>query len=283
MSRATSGPSTYLRPDARLRVLWLHNVHCGPDPHAVMSSCNVVLCLSDWALQLARRFYPHVDPEKFARTRNGIDTSLYRREPRREGFQVVYSSSPDRGLDKLLDYWPAVRAARPGRGAARVNYGFDTWEKMIATTRDVVGDAQVQIFKTRLANMSGQGVVSQGARAAAIVAPRGRKRIWLRWRNLHGGNGPHVPDERLIDQFGTLLWVVIGVGIARVPSNRELVSYRDGMTGHVQGSEIHSGPAAPADLDTVLTIPSAGLKGSGPNESPRRPRSPSRYRRNRSR
>ena len=84
-----------LRPDARLRVLWLHDVHCGPDPHAVMSRYDVVLCLSDWALQLARRFYPHVDPEKFARTRNGIDTSLYRREPRREGFQVVYSSSPE--------------------------------------------------------------------------------------------------------------------------------------------------------------------------------------------
>ena len=163
-----------LRPDARLRVLWLHDVHCGPDPHAVMSRYDVVLCLSDWALQLARRFYPHVDPEKFARTRNGIDTSLYRREPRREGFQVVYSSSPDRGLDKLLDYWPAVRAARPD-AELHVYYGFDTWEKMIATTRDVVGDAQVQIFKTRLANMSGQGVVSHGRVGQAELA-----RAWLR-------------------------------------------------------------------------------------------------------
>ena len=174
MSSRDLRAAAVLRPDARLKVLWMHDVHCGPDSHAAMSGYDVVLCLSDWALQLARRFYPHVDPAKFVRTRNGIDTSLYRGEPRREGFQVVYSSSLDRGLDKLLDYWPAVRESRP-EAELHVYYGLDTWEKMIATARDAVGAAQVQVFRTRLANMAGQGVVFHGRVGQAELAG-----AWLR-------------------------------------------------------------------------------------------------------
>ena len=150
-----------LRPDARLRVLWAHDAHSGPDPSGAMNKYDVVLCLSDWALHLLRRFYPHVAPEKFVRTRNGIDVALYREAPRREGFRVVYSSSPDRGLDKLLDYWPAVREGRPD-AELHVYYGFDTWERMAERSRDAVAAASIQIFRTRLANMAEQGVTSHG-------------------------------------------------------------------------------------------------------------------------
>ena len=163
-----------LRPDARLRVLWSHDVHSGPDHYNFMGGYDVVLCLSDWALNLARRFYPHVPPEKFVRTRNGIDASLYREAPCREGFQVVYSSSPDRGLDKLLDYWPAVREVRP-EAELHVYYGFDTWEKMAERNRDAVAAASIQVFRTRLQNMAEQGVTSHGRVGQAELAA-----AWLR-------------------------------------------------------------------------------------------------------
>jgi glycosyltransferase involved in cell wall biosynthesis len=153
--------SDAVRPDCRLRCLWMHDVHAGPDHRRRLGGYDVVFCLSRWALDLAQRFYPHVPPGKFVQTRNGIPVDLYRAEPVKTGWRVVYSSSPDRGLDRLLDFWPTVRRLRPD-AELHVYYGFDTWEMMATRACDDVAAAQIQIYKTRLAAMAGQGVVAHG-------------------------------------------------------------------------------------------------------------------------
>jgi protein O-GlcNAc transferase len=150
-----------VRPDCRLKVLWMHDVHAGQDHHRRMGGYDAVFCLSRWALDLAQRFYPHMPPKKFVQTRNGIPTDLYRAAPAKEGWKVVYSSSLDRGLDRLLDFWPSVRAFRPD-AELHVYYGFDTWERMALHDCDEVAMAQIQVFRTRLANMAEQGVVLHG-------------------------------------------------------------------------------------------------------------------------
>jgi protein O-GlcNAc transferase len=150
-----------VRPDARLKVLWMHDVHAGPDTYRRLGGYDSVLCLSRWALELAQRFYPHVPADRFVQTRNGIPLDLYQLDPVKEGWRVVYSSSPDRGLDRLLDFWPTVKKLRPD-AELHVYYGFDTWEKMAVHACDDVAAAQIQIYKTRLAAMAGQGVVSHG-------------------------------------------------------------------------------------------------------------------------
>ena len=161
------------QPDARLKVLWSHDVHFGPDPHKIMSDYDHVLCLSRWALDLVRRFYPHVPAERFVQTRNGIPTELYQPGPVKEGFRVVYSSSADRGLDRLLDYWPAIRKMRPDAELC-VYYGFDTWEKMAARNHDYVAAAQIQIFRARISALADQGVTLRGRVGQAELA-----RAWL--------------------------------------------------------------------------------------------------------
>jgi glycosyltransferase involved in cell wall biosynthesis len=150
-----------VRPDCRLRVLWMHDVHAGPDTYRRLGGYDSVLCLSRWALDLAQRFYPHVPPDRFVQTRNGIPLDLYRSDPVKEGWKVVYSSSPDRGLDRLLDYWPTIKKMRPD-AELHVYYGFDTWERMAVHACDDVAAAQIQIYRTRLAGMAELGVVAHG-------------------------------------------------------------------------------------------------------------------------
>lgn len=92
---------------------------------------------------------------------------------------MVYSSSPDRGLDKLLDYWPEVQRMAPG-ARLLVMYGFDTWEKIAAARGDLVGQLKVQILKSRLTKMAGDGVVYAGRAGQRDVADAYmRAALWL--------------------------------------------------------------------------------------------------------
>jgi glycosyltransferase involved in cell wall biosynthesis len=152
-----------LKPRCRLSALWMHDIHVGPDPHGLMKRYDIILNLSGWARETAWRYYPEVPREKFVVTRNGIDTSLFAfaGPVEKKGCKVVYSSSPDRGLDKLLDWWPAIREMQPD-AELHVYYGFDTWERMATLRRDRIAKLQIGIFRTRMERMREQGVVSHG-------------------------------------------------------------------------------------------------------------------------
>ena len=154
-------PALRLLPTTRLSVLWMHDIHVGADPHGFMKEYDIILNLSMWARDTAMRYYPRVPPERFVVTRNGIDTKLFAGPIAKDGCKVVYSSSPDRGLDKLLDWWPSIREMRPD-AELHVYYGFDTWERMADLRSDKIAKLQIGIFRARLASMEGQGVVAHG-------------------------------------------------------------------------------------------------------------------------
>lgn len=150
-----------LKPKCRLSALWMHDIHVGHDPQGLLGEYDIILNPSEWARETARRYYPTVPEEKFIVTRNGIDTGLFKGTPVKDGCKAIYSSSPDRGLDKLLDYWPAIRKMRPD-AELHVYYGFDTWERMAELRKDRIAKLQIEIFRTRLTRMEEQGVVSHG-------------------------------------------------------------------------------------------------------------------------
>lgn len=168
-----------VHPDARLKVLWMHDIHGGPDYYHHMKAYDAVFCLSRWALDICRKFYPHMPPERFVQTRNGICGKLFEGEPCKQGWKVVYSSSADRGLDRLLDFWPSIRMLRPD-AELHVYYGFETWERMAVHNCDDVSVAQIQIFRTRLQNMADQGVTLHGRVGQAELAKAWMgARAWL--------------------------------------------------------------------------------------------------------
>ena len=158
-----------LQPKTRLSALWMHDVHVGPDPHGFMNEYGMVLTLSEYARGVAQRYYPAVPQEKFVLTRNGIDPSLFLAEPKKTGCKVVYSSSPDRGLDRLLDYWPDIREIAPD-AELHVYYGFDTWKRMAEFRRDQAAKMQIDFYRFRMKKMEGQGVFSHGRVGQAELA-----------------------------------------------------------------------------------------------------------------
>ena len=110
-----------LLPHCRAAWLWVHDLHCGPDwEDSIGSDYDRVLCLSAWAREAFLRFYPGLDGSRVLVTSNAVDPTLFEGSPGnkldkhldyalgRAPLRVTYSSSPDRGLDKLLDLWPTI-------------------------------------------------------------------------------------------------------------------------------------------------------------------------------
>ena len=68
---------------------------------------------------------PWVPEDKVFITRNGMDPELMI-DGKNDPNTVIYASSPDRGLDTLLEMWPEVIEANPD-AKLKVFYGFNKW------------------------------------------------------------------------------------------------------------------------------------------------------------
>jgi len=89
-----------------------------------------------------RSLYPHVADEKFVVVGNGIDLERFKPKQdcpyhdynpdcdtcniKREPHRFIYSSSPNRGLDILLDMWPKIKEKLP-EAELHVYYGWKTF------------------------------------------------------------------------------------------------------------------------------------------------------------
>lgn len=158
-----------IKPNTKLSVLWCHDIHMGDDHQGLVRGHDLVLCLSNWAKKTLRAFYPEVPEDKIAVTRNGIEPNLYQTEPRKEGWKVIYSSSPDRGLDLLLAYWPKIREIRRD-AELHIYYGFNTWQRMVTTSEDKVSQTQIDIYKKWMTGLRNSGVTTHGRVGQAELA-----------------------------------------------------------------------------------------------------------------
>lgn len=118
-------------PNADVTVLWCHDAHMGGQLRDRQQAFDSILALSDDHAAALKEFE---GVENCDRTRNGIDLKRWPRGDR--PFEdrdptVIYSSSPDRGLEKLLDLWPQIKEQVPD-AALKVFYGFDVFDKMHA-------------------------------------------------------------------------------------------------------------------------------------------------------
>lgn len=150
-----------LKPRTKLAVLWCHDIHVGDNHQNLLDKYDIVLCLSQWSKKILSSYYPEVPKNKFVVTRNGIDPRLFLREPKKEGCKVIYSSSPDRGLDQLLSYWPQIREMQPD-AELHIYYGFNTWQQIANQHHDKDAKLQIQFFQDRLTSMQDCGVFAHG-------------------------------------------------------------------------------------------------------------------------
>lgn len=110
----------------------IHDIWLSQDPNAEMYSKAVdkFFVLSPWHRDFFIRHQNKADPGKVVISRDGIDLERFKAIYPRERGRMVYSSSPDRGLDVLLEVLPRIRKEVP-EANVHVFYGFSNWEKAI--------------------------------------------------------------------------------------------------------------------------------------------------------
>lgn len=120
------------------KTLWLHDVNMGgldvaqsPWGNRFDKPDNVV-CLTNWHARREQRIYG-VKPEKITVIGNGINLEDYPETStwqRREN-AFIYASSPDRGIDTLLQMWPQIKAALPN-ATLDVYYGWNMLDRIVS-------------------------------------------------------------------------------------------------------------------------------------------------------
>lgn len=154
--------------NATRKVLWMHDTDYGQEmtPERC-EKMDAIFTLSSWHAKYVTDTYPFLDRVEI--TRNGIEPSYFTDEVEglsRNPHRAIYSSSPDRGLDFLLRWWPSVREQVPD---AELYYCYADVYDAVAKSRPEIAKFREEI--NRLADQPGVtnlGALPQNALALAM-------------------------------------------------------------------------------------------------------------------
>ncbi len=100
------------------------------------------------------------DDSKFFITKNGINTKLFPEPSKKDNFNCIYASSPDRGLEILLDLWEKIYEQVP-QAKLNIYYGFTkTYDKLSSGNYPRIQFKQKILSK--IASLHDKGVVYHG-------------------------------------------------------------------------------------------------------------------------
>jgi len=123
--------------NAGLRVLWLHdvNVRDALMPGSGLfgdrlSNIDEIVCLTRWHAHHTESLYG-LSAGRCQSLPNGMDLHLFPRAVPTQGARMAWLSSPDRGVDVLLEMWPDVRKRWP-QATLDVFYGWEAIDKIVA-------------------------------------------------------------------------------------------------------------------------------------------------------
>lgn len=160
---------------ARLRFCWLHDkVYKHEFPDSAAQFCDGVFCLTEFHAK------PFLDKPlwlpKVIQTTNGLDPAYFPEGLERVPRSFAYYSSPDRGLDRLLDVWPEIRYALPD-ATLDIFYGFTSnylrdmrGSKILRDLKRKI-DGQVEDLQhsgVRMLGMVGQDVLARSMATTAF-------------------------------------------------------------------------------------------------------------------
>jgi glycosyltransferase involved in cell wall biosynthesis len=167
----------------KLSILWVHDTHVG-EPTVALSEllfkCDRFFCLSQWHRNFfGKETYPFLGSKNILQTRNGVDLARFEGASEERENRLIYSSSPDRGLEVLLALLPAIKAEVPD-AVLHVYYGFDTWRKMAVSAKRQDWIKAISYFETlldeqaRAGNLVFHGRVNQTELAEAFK----QSKVW---------------------------------------------------------------------------------------------------------
>lgn len=150
---------------AKKVVFWAHDLNYGSLLMGKHPGLSVLAGVSKWHADYLKQSYPDIPT---AVLRNGIDLSRYAYPCHKDPHTIIWSSSPDRGLDNLLQYMPYWKTIDPAL-TVHVYYGLGNIEKMAKTnaeTRQWLDDFGV-LLKENKEHFVWHGRVSQSELATA--------------------------------------------------------------------------------------------------------------------
>jgi len=114
--------------------LWMHDLHAGGEftPERI-EAFDLVRPVSNWAGDYLRMVYPWLKEGQVIATANGRDPQVELRDPAwiesgPRGQRLIWTSSPDRGLDNLLRAWPDILRVAPD-ARLHVYYGWEVYDR----------------------------------------------------------------------------------------------------------------------------------------------------------
>lgn len=155
--------------EAKLRLLWVHDIYAMGATHRNLLHADRVLGLSDWHRSFLMSHH-NLPAEQVIKTRNGIDFARFDQSGiERNPFKIVSSSSPDRGLPVLLKLWPQIKERVP-QAELHVFYGFDNWRKAALARGDEAQLRAIDQLQTRMGQLASSGVHYRGKVDQATLA-----------------------------------------------------------------------------------------------------------------
>lgn len=125
--------------NAKKKILWLHDVNNGPDAFTDEDGNNrwdkidLIVPVSDWHMNHLHKLYG-IPLEKMHPARNGINIERFEnKDIERNPYKFIWSSSPDRGLDIVLEMWPEIVGLVPD-AELHIFYGWDNYDKVMEMT-----------------------------------------------------------------------------------------------------------------------------------------------------
>ena len=156
ISRRTDILADQYNINAKLKLLWIHDIFALNATNELLLKADRILALSDWHKQNLINYH-NLHPEHIITTRNGINLDRFdSRNKKRNKFKCVNSSSPDRSWPILLDIWPRIKAQVP-QAELHLYYGFKNWE--YSAKFDQAQLDLINRLKKQIADMSAMDVI----------------------------------------------------------------------------------------------------------------------------
>jgi glycosyltransferase involved in cell wall biosynthesis len=167
---------------AAKKYLWVHDVFAmgaelgeGDLVKKYQHAFDAIFCLSNWHKEYFQ--YVHgIDGHNIIVTQNGIDVKRFDQHIEKIPNRFIYSSSPDRSLDKVLRIFPKIRSRLPD-ATLHIFYGFENFEKSLPHSANT---EQHQLYNDILELMQQEGVVYHGRiDQKSLAAEFLKSDIWL--------------------------------------------------------------------------------------------------------
>lgn len=152
---------------ADIKILWCHDVNTGPnfiDEFGNNRSNNIdyIAGVSEWHCSHLQKLYD-IPKEKLIVLSNGINLERFHsgESIERQKGKFIWSSSPDRGLEIVLDLWPQIRSIIP-EAELHIFYGWNNFDAMMEQTDDPYMRRFSTQMKNAIKSLEGHGVIMRG-------------------------------------------------------------------------------------------------------------------------